>query len=303
MNGTKIFLLENFNMLQGILPALITPFDDTNQVNYKILVDMLEYQLDAGVQGFVILGSTGEYYALTNHERRQILKVVKETVKDKGVLIAGANGSCTREVLEQVQQAVEMGYTNLLIAPPYYALPSQEELIAHYNTILETFPQINLILYNYPIRTNVEIGYLVLEAFKDHPRVIGIKESSGNLLRAIEIGEKYKDHYQLSCGSDDQALDFFLWGASSWICGPANCFPDKVTTMMNKYNTGDIRGAQDVMRQLFPIMSLMESGKFIQKVKYGCQLAGFEVGNARMPLLPLTDTEKAEFKHAFDQMK
>lgn len=292
--------MEKFKMLQGILPALVTPFDENNQVDYKTLVDIIEYQLKAGVKGFVPLGSTGEYYALTNEERRQILKVVKETVGDRGILIAGANGSCTREVLEQVQQTVDLGYTNLLIAPPYYALPSQEELIAHYNAILDAFPQINIVLYNYPVRTNVEVGYEVLEAFKDHPRVIGIKESSGNLLRAIEIGGKYKDNYQLSCGSDDQALDFFLWGATSWICGPANCFPNKVVEIIDKYNAGDIKGAQDVMRQLFPVMAIMESGKFVQKVKYGCELAGFKVGNARMPLLPLTEEEKAEFKRAFD---
>lgn len=289
-------------MLNGIIPALVTPFNESNEVDYDVLVNIIEHQINTGVQGFVPLGSTGEYYALTNDERKKILKVVKDTVKDRGILIAGANGSCTREVLEQVQQAVDIGYTNLLIAPPYYALPSQEELIAHYQVILDTFPQINLVLYNYPIRTNVEVGYDVLTAFQDNPRVIGIKESSGNLLRAIEIKNKYQNKYQLSCGSDDQALDFFLWGASSWICGPANCFPNKVVDFFNYFQDGNIEKAQEIMRQLFPVMAIMESGKFVQKVKYGCELSGFKVGNARMPLLPLTDEEKLEFRTAFEAL-
>ncbi|MCY1266459.1 4-hydroxy-tetrahydrodipicolinate synthase [Pseudomonas jinjuensis] len=286
--------------MKGILPALVTPFDKSGAVDHETLASIVEYQLNAGVSGFVPLGSTGEYYALTNEERRQVLATVKEVVGDRGVLIAGANGSCTREVLEQVKQTVEAGYTNLLIAPPYYALPSQEELAAHYQTILDTFPEINVVLYNYPVRTNVEVGFGVLDALKDHPRVVGIKESSGNLLRAIEIGTTYKDNFQLSCGSDDQALDFFIWGASSWICGPANCFPNQVVDFYRKFSSGDLSGAQEVVKSLFPVMASMEAGKFVQKVKYGCELAGFKAGNARAPLLPLTDEEKAEFRKVFE---
>lgn len=229
-----------------------------------------------------------------------MLATVKEVVGDRALLIAGANGSCTREVLEQVRQTVDAGYHNLLIAPPYYALPSQAELIQHYKTILEAFPEINLVLYNYPVRTNVEVGYEVLGALADHPRVMGIKESSGNLLRAIEIGETYKGRLQLSCGSDDQALDFFIWGASSWICGPANCFPDQVVDFHRKYVSGDLAGAQAVVRSLFPVMASMEAGKFVQKVKYGCELAGFAAGEARTPLLPLSDQEKTEFRKVFE---
>jgi 4-hydroxy-tetrahydrodipicolinate synthase len=286
--------------MKGILPALVTPFDAKGAVDHDVLASIIEHQLKAGVKGFVPLGSTGEYYALNNEERRAILKTVREVVGDRGILIAGANGSSTREVIEQVKQTRDAGYTNLLIAPPYYALPSQEELIGHYEAILAAVPDIDLVLYNYPVRTNVEVGYGVLDAFKDNPRVIGVKESSGNLLRAIEIGGKYKDHYQLSCGSDDQALDFFLWGASSWICGPANCFAKKTVDIYDKFAAGDIFGAQDVMRSLFPVMASMEAGKFVQKVKYGCELAGFKVGNARMPLKPLTDEEKAAFRQVFE---
>lgn len=286
--------------MQGILPALVTPFDKSGAVDHDTLASIIEYQLEAGVSGFVPLGSTGEYYALTNRERRQVLATVKEVVGDRALLIAGANGSCTREVLEQVRQTVDAGYHNLLIAPPYYALPSQAELIQHYKTILEAFPEINLVLYNYPVRTNVEVGYEVLGALANHPRVMGIKESSGNLLRAIEIGETYKGRLQLSCGSDDQALDFFIWGASSWICGPANCFPDQVVDFHRKYVSGDLAGAQAVVRSLFPVMASMEAGKFVQKVKYGCELAGFAAGEARAPLLPLSDQEKTEFRKVFE---
>ncbi len=287
--------------MKGIMTALVTPFKDDGAVDHAVLESMIEYQLAAGVSGFVPLGSTGEYYALTNEERRAVMKTVRETVNGRALLMAGANGSSTREVIEQVKQNRDAGFDNVLIAPPYYCLPSQEELIGHYNAILEAVPEVSVCLYNYPVRTNVEVGGSVLEALKDNSRVFGIKESAGNLLRAIEIGEKYSGNYQLSCGSDDQALDFFIWGATSWICGPANCLTRQTVAIYDRYFAGDVPGARAIMKTLFPVMANMEAGKFVQKVKYGCELAGFRVGNARMPLQPLTAEEQAGFRVAFEQ--
>jgi 4-hydroxy-tetrahydrodipicolinate synthase len=289
--------------LNGIMPALVTPFDKTGAVDYDVLASLVEYQIKQGVGGLVPLGSTGEYYALTNEERRRVMATVREVANDRVMLIAGANGSCTREVIEQVKQARDTGYSNLLIAPPYYAIPTQDELIGHYNAILDAVPDVNIVLYNYPIRTNVEVGYSVMDALKDHDRVIAIKESAGNLLRAIEIDDRYKGKIQLSCGSDDQALDFFLWGATSWICAPANFLAPQIVAFYENYVSGQLAGAQQIVRSLFPLMNNLESGKFIQKVKYGCELAGFNVGVARMPLLPLTNEEKTEFRREFEKLQ
>jgi 4-hydroxy-tetrahydrodipicolinate synthase len=285
------------------MPAIVTPFDENGAVDYDVLTSLVEYQLKQGVTGIVPLGSTGEYYALTNEERRQVMSTVREVVAGRATLIAGANGSCTREVIEQVKQARDCGYENVLIAPPYYAIPTQDELIGHYQALLSAVPDVNVVLYNYPVRTNVEVGYSVLDALQDHDRVIAIKESAGNLLRAVEIGEKYKGKIDLSCGSDDQALDFFMWGATSWICAPANFLSPQIVSFYNKYTGGDIAGAQDIVRSMFPLMNNLESGKFIQKVKYGCELAGFNVGVARMPLLPLTAQEKTEFRKEFEKLQ
>ena len=289
--------------LNGIMPALVTPFDKSGAVDYDVLASLVEYQIKQGVGGLVPLGSTGEYYALTNEERRRVMATVREVANDRVMLIAGANGSCTREVIEQVKQARDMGYGNLLIAPPYYAIPTQDELIGHYNAILDAVPDVNIVLYNYPIRTNVEVGYSVMDALKDHDRVIAIKESAGNLLRAIEIDERYKGKIQLSCGSDDQALDFFLWGATSWICAPANFLAPQIVGFYENYVSGQLAAAQQIVRSLFPLMNNLERGKFIQKVKYGCELAGFNVGVARMPLLPLTNEEKSEFRREFEKLQ
>jgi 4-hydroxy-tetrahydrodipicolinate synthase len=140
----------------------------------------------------------------------------------------------------------------------------------------------------------------VLDAFKDAPRVIGIKESSGNLFRAIDIRSRYGDRYQLTSGSDDLTLDFFLWGATSWICGPANCMGKACVDLVNTIEAGKSLESRDKMQVIYAAMSSLETGKFVQKVKYGCELAGTPVGIARQPLLALTDAGKAVFRSAVE---
>ncbi len=284
--------------MQGIIPALVTPFDSRGDIDLTTLEKLLEFQLAKGAHGFVPLGTTGEYYAMSTDERTSVLRAVKEVVSDRAVLIAGTNAACTRDVIANTATAKKLGYDTVLLAPPYYALPTQKELIAHYQAVLDAV-DVEICLYNYPPRAGVEVGFETLDAFADNPRVVGVKESSGSLLRAIEIDKRYGGKYQLSCGSDDQAFDFFLWGATSWICGPANCLIDPVMRFYRKFTAGDLPGAQEEMRRLFPAMANLESGKFIQKVKYGCQLSGIPVGDARGPLLPLEEEEKRSFASAF----
>lgn len=286
--------------LEGIIPALVTPFDNNDQVNHQVLADLIEHQLKLGMTGFVPLGSTGESYALTNEERRAVLKTVKETVGNRGLLIAGANAPSTREVIEQVKQNRDAGYDAVLVAPPFYSVPSPEELLGHYRAILDAVPDVDMVLYNYPMRVAIELGYNVLDGLQDDPRVIAIKESSGELMRAIDIGTKYKGKIDLCCGSDDIALDYFVWGATSWISAPANIMPENIVQFYNEFKAGNIEGAKSVSEKIFPVMNSLETSKFIQKIKYGCELSGFPVGNARMPLQPLSEDEKSEFRKAYE---
>jgi 4-hydroxy-tetrahydrodipicolinate synthase len=119
-------------------------------------------------------------------------------------------------------------------------------------------------------------------------------------VRAIDIRSRYGSRYQLSNGSDDQTLDFYLWGATSWICGPANCMAKACVDLVNTIESGDWLKARDKMQVIYGAMSSLESGKFVQKVKYGCELAGTPVGNGRRPLLPLSSEEKAAFRRAME---
>lgn len=283
--------------LSGVMPALITPFDANGKVDFNAFEKHLTALRAAGVTGWVPMGSTGEYSALSNAERDEVLKFVKDFANDSEALIAGANAPATREVIENTLRAKEIGYDTVLLATPFYTRPTQDELLAHFRKVLDE-TDVNLVLYSYPYKDGVEIGFDILDALADDPRVLGIKESSGSLQRAIDIHARYKGRIDLISGSDDIALDFMFWGADSWICGPANCMAKACVDLDRTFRSGDLEKAREKMIVLYRAMNILESGKFVQKVKYGCELQGLPVGACRAPLGELTAEEKAEFRTA-----
>lgn len=285
--------------LSGVLPALVTPFDAKGEIDFKAFNKHLANLRAAGVSGWVPCGSTGEYNLMSDAERDQVLKFVKDFAKPGEALIAGANAPHTRGVIANCRRAKEIGYDIVLLATPFYTKPTQQELIAHFKAVLDAV-DVKIVLYSYPAKDGIELGFELLDALADHPRVIGIKESSGVLQRAIGIATRYKDRLQLVSGSDDIALDFMFWGADAWICGPVNCMAKAVCDLDRSYRAGDLAKAREQMGIIFNAMSILESGKYVQKVKYGCELQGTPVGLGRAPLGPLTEDEKAEFRAAME---
>ncbi|MFK0206716.1 4-hydroxy-tetrahydrodipicolinate synthase [Agrobacterium sp. NPDC090283] len=283
--------------LSGVMPALVTPFDANGKIDFKAFEKLLAHLREAGVTGWVPNGSTGEYFSQSTEERRDVLQFVKDFARPGEILIAGTNAPATREVIEQTALAKDIGYDTVLLAPPFYTRPTQAELIRHYETILAAV-DVNLVLYSYPAKDGSDISFELMDHFANNPRVIGIKESSGVLQRAIDIASRYGDKIQLVSGSDDIALDFMVWGAESWICGPSNCMAKACCDLDRTYKAGDLGKARDMMKTLYRAMNILESGKFVQKIKYGCELQGLPVGECRAPLGPLTDEEKAEFRAA-----
>ncbi len=281
------------------MPAIVTPFDADDKIDFAAFEKLMAHFREAGVTGWVPNGSTGEYFSQSTDERRQVLEFVREFADPDEMLIAGTNAAATRELIEQTAMAKEIGYDNVLLAPPFYTRPTQDELIRHYETVLDAV-DVNLVLYSYPLKDGADISFELMDHFADNPRVIGIKESSGVLQRAVDISSRYEGQIQLVSGSDDIALDFMFWGAESWICGPSNCMAKACCDLDRAFKAGELAKAKEIMKVLYRAMNILESGKFVQKIKYGCELQGLPVGECRAPLGPLTDAEKAELQAAME---
>lgn len=287
--------------LKGVFAPLVTPFNNDETINYPVLEQLVGFLLDKGITGFVPGGTTGEVYAMRDEERLEIFRFVKEVAGGKAHLMAGTNSGATRDVVELSIKAAEMGYDSLMLAVPPYSRPNQKELLSHYEDILKKI-KIPVILYNFPWRAGTEVGFDVLDGLAKYDQVLGLKEASSDMTRFLAMKTRYQDRYQIVCGSDDQAFDYFAWGTECWIGGAASCAPKQHVDVLNAALENDLSRSRDMMWKFLPLLQNMESGSYTQKVKYGVELQGVPVGNTRRPLLPMEEAEKAEFTELFNKI-
>ena len=173
--------------------------------------------------------------------------------------MAGCNAGATRDAIVYAEKARDLGYDAIMLAAPYTSLPTQRELAAHYEAIADA-AGLPVILYNYPARAGVEIGFDCLDAIVDRPDIVGIKESSGDFSRFLALRRRYGDRITIMCGSDDQAVDYFSWGVRSWLAGTSNVLPRHHAAIMDAANSGDHATAYRLFDGILAWVQLMESG-------------------------------------------
>lgn len=280
--------------LEGVLVPIVTPFGADGSVDVKALRELTALFLDAGVTGIVACGTTGEYYALSESEREVVLTTVRETLGEDALAVAGINSLSTNEAVTRARQAEAMGYQALMLAPPAYVLPSQDEIVAHYEEVIAA-TSLPIILYNFPDRTAVNIEVETVARLSRMPQIIGIKESSGDFSRALQLIGLENEGFQVVCGCDDQAADFLFWGVRSWISGAANVFPAEQAQMIEAAKREDWVAVRDLMQGMLPAIQHMEGGDYNQKAKLGCSRHGVEVGPVRAPLRPISAADEKAF--------
>ncbi|MBM3584590.1 MAG: dihydrodipicolinate synthase family protein [Alphaproteobacteria bacterium] len=289
---------------EGVMSVVVTPFDTKGEVDLGALGRQLDFLLANGVHWIVPGGTTGEYYAQSIDERKRVMDFVADRVGKRARLAAGANSARVAEILDLSAHATALGYEALMLAAPYYSLPTTQDLVDHFRYVAAN-TKLPIILYNFPARTGVDMSPDFLRGVADVPSICAIKESSGSFARMLEHIVGFDDRYQRIVGADDQAVDGFLWGAKAWIAGASNMLPAEHVAL---YETCVVRrdfvAGQKLMRAMLELFYTLENGgKYIQYVKYGCELAGVPVGAPRRPLLPLSVEEKARFRALFDTIK
>ncbi|GAA0587819.1 4-hydroxy-tetrahydrodipicolinate synthase [Halomonas salifodinae] len=287
----------------GIWTPVVTPFAEDGSIQFETLAKVLDTLIDQGVHGLIIGGTTGEYYALSKDERKRVFDVVAAHAKGRIPLMAGVNATTTEDSLELGQHAKAAGFDAILVAAPYYCQPAQDELLTHIRSVDDAL-DMPIMLYNFPDRTGVPMTLELIEALRDRPNIQAIKESTGSIERMHALATEFSDQIQLSCGMDDQVLEFFVWGARSWVGGASNFLaPEHVALYQACVVERDFVAGRELAARVLPMLNLLEQGgKFCQYIKYGCELAGLPVGPARRPLLPLNEAEKAAFKRTYDAL-
>ena len=287
---------------EGIYTPIITPFYDDGSINEEGFTQVIEFLVGSGSHGIVVGGTTGEYYAQTLEERVHLLQIAHQTINGRATLMAGVGAIRTEDSIELAQTAAQIGVDALLVNSPPYVLPTEAENAAHALAI-DRAAQLPIMLYNYPGRTGVGMDEAYLNLVSASKNFCAIKESSGDINRLHLLANNFPQ-IQLSCGADDQALEFFVWGARSWVCAGGNFAPEAHIALYEACVVNqDFELGRKIMAAMLPLMSLLEQGgKFGQCIKHATALRGMPAGPPRSPLAPLEDSEKSALAKVIETM-
>ena len=288
---------------EGIYTPIITPHTEDSTINKDAFAKVAEFLIASGVHCIVVGGSTGEYYAQTTEERIGLMNFASEVINKRVPLMIGIGATRTEEAVMFATAAKEAGADAILVNSPPYAVPTDLENALHALQIDRT-ANLPIMLYNYPGRTGTQMGEEFLDRVGRSKNFCGIKESSGDINRVHLLARDYP-HIGLACGMDDQALEFFAWGARCWVCAGSNFLPKEHNALYEACALeGNYTKGRRIMSALLPLMRVLEQGgKFVQSVKYGCELAGLRPGPPRLPLQSLTPDEKSGLEQVIRALK
>ena len=294
---TPIFQFE------GIYTPVVTPFHDDYALDRDALSNVIENLIAKGVNGLISGGSTGENYTQTVAERIEIAQFTHDQVKGRVPVIVGTGSMLTADSVALATAAREMGADAILLATPPYSVPTERENALNALAI-DKAANLPVMLYNYPGRMGVHMGEEFLDRVGRSRNICAIKESSGDINRVHLLARDYP-HIQMSCGMDDQALEFFAWGARSWVCGGSNFLPDEHIALYRACAIeGDFTKGRRIMSAMMPLMRVLEQGgKFVQSIKHGVTIEGINTGAIRPPLKGLNKDDKRALEQVIRVLK
>jgi 4-hydroxy-tetrahydrodipicolinate synthase len=287
---------------EGIYTPIVTPYHEDFSLNEAAFAQVVEHLIAAGVHGIIVAGSTGEYYAQSMQERVAMMALARDLIKGRVPMIVGTGAIRTEDAVDYAREAVAHGADALLVATPPYAYPTGREIALHALAI-DRAANLPVMLYNYPGRMSVNMDEECLDRLGRSPNFCAIKESSGDVNRLHMLARDYP-HIALSCGMDDQALEFFAWGARSWVCAGSNFAPEAHIALYQACAVeGDFTKGRAIMSAMLPLMRVLEQGgKFVQCIKYGLTLRGIDGGPPRKPLQPLNKDDRRELAEVIRTM-
>jgi 4-hydroxy-2-oxoglutarate aldolase len=279
--------------LSGIFPALTTPFGADGSISLSGLKHNIQRYNQTGLAGYVAIGSTGESVLLTSAEVEGVLATVKESGAKGKTLIAGTGAESTVETIVRTKRAAALGYDVALVKTPYYYKSSYkpEVLIAHYRRVADESP-IPVMLYSVPQFTGIALEPPEIAVLAEHPNIIGIKDSSGNVQRVAETIATVPPAFQVLVGSASTVYPSLAVGARGAILALASALPEKCVALFELVRQGRHDEARELQTVVARASKLMVSECGIAGVKYAMDQRGYSGGLPRRPLLSLHDEEK-----------
>lgn len=279
--------------LKGVYVVMVTPFKQNGEVDYAGLKSNVEWYINEGIHGVLPLGSTGEFAALEDDEKKKIAEAVMAQVNGRVPVVLGATAETTEKAIEYTRFAREIGAAGVMTLPSYYCKPNQEEMFVHFKRIAEAV-DIPIIIYNNPWSSGVDMQAETVARLAKYPNLGYIKECTADIKRLREIRILTEDRMTIFCGWEDLAYESFFMGAEGWISVIANITPKLAVELFDLVAVKkDYDKGWALYKKMLPMLKQLEySGKLQQTLKYSLDKLGHCGGAVRSPKLPLTTEDK-----------
>jgi 4-hydroxy-tetrahydrodipicolinate synthase len=283
----------------GVYPAIPTPFDEDGDVDYETVRRHVRFLEEAGVDGIVPAGSTGESATLSHDEHIEVIEFVVD-VAEEAAVIGGTGSNSTREALSLSRRAVDAGVDGLLLVSPYYNLPEPKGMEDHYRTIADEIdaPQI---IYNVPGRTGRNITVDTAASLATHENIVGYKAASADLQRISEVIERTRtENFSVLSGDDPVTLPILGIGGTGVISVAGNVIPEQVCELVDAALDGDYEHARDRHHELGPLFRAMFAETNPIPVKEALKMRGYGNAHFRPPLTPAEDEIRDDLRVLLD---
>ena len=267
-----------------LLTAMVTPFNEKGEVDYKQAKRLASALLDSGSDGLLVVGTTGESPTLTRAEEYRLFAEIKSVVGERGAVVAGTGSNNTSEALEATKEAERIGVDACLLVVPYYNKPTQEGLYQHFKTIAQS-TKLPCIPYNVPSRTAVNLSADTTIRLSKIDNIIGIKESSSNFDQIAKIISNTREDFLVWSGNDNETLPILAMGGYGIVSVASHLVGKQISEMINSFINGRVDEAARIHRHLLPLFKVLFVVTNPSPVKYAVNHVGFNVGKPRLPLV------------------
>ena len=267
----------------GSYVALVTPFDENDNVNFAVLGNLIDFHLKSNTDGLVILGTTAEAATMTQEEKDEVVKFVVKRVNHQIPVVVGSGSNSTRLACLASKRYEELGADALLVITPYYNKTNHTGVIKHFKMIASS-TSLPIIMYNVPSRTGMSLTCEEIKELKEIPNICGIKEASGNISFVAKVASLIDDNFSLLSGNDDQIVPVMSLGGDGVISVLANIAPSTVHNMTSLMLDGNYKDAYKLQLKYLDLSNdlFLETNPI--PVKEALNYMGFNVGHVRLPL-------------------
>ena len=284
--------------VEGVIPAMITPFKKNEDIDFDGLRELTRFLVENGVHGLLPAGTTGEGHLMTFEEVQEVTKAVLDEVNGKVPVVGNASSPGTAIAAKRAKALEDLGCELIMAAPPYYLVPQEEGIIAHYKHIAEA-TNLPIMIYNSPGATGVNLDSRLVELiFKAAPSCRYCKHSNVNIFIAQDVLRRCERKVKLIAGNNHIVLPILQIGGVGMATGAPNLFPKEHVEMYEAFRIGDVKKAEEIYWKFFPLYAKLffPGVRYIERIKAALDMMNLPGGYVRKPRLPVNEQDKAEIK-------